>query len=78
MSIDDDLSDLPDLDEPLCEGDCLCPNQLARDLDRELRRLGIVFPSLVSEFTMERGGEVHLGVTSVECARELLQLLRRS
>jgi hypothetical protein len=59
-------------DEP-----CLCPNQLARELDAELRRHGIILPSLISEFTMDTGPQVHLGVTSVECAQDLLELLRQ-
>jgi hypothetical protein len=59
------------------DGSCLCPNQLARDLDAELRRHGIIFPSLISEFTIDTGPQVHLGVTSVECAQELLGILRR-
>jgi hypothetical protein len=56
---------------------CLCPNELARELDAELRRHGVILPSLISEFTMDTGPQVHLGVTSVECARELLDVLRQ-
>jgi hypothetical protein len=56
---------------------CLCPSQLARELDAELRRHGVILPSLISEFTMDTGPQVHLGVTSVECAQELLELLRK-
>lgn len=57
---------------------CICPHELARDLDHELRRHRIVVPSLVEEFTLHTGPQVHLGVTTPECAEALLNLLRAS
>ena len=64
------------MSSPADDESCLCPNRLARELDEELRKHGVVLPSLCSEFTMDTGAQVHLGVTSVECAQELLDLIR--